>query len=263
MGGKTMALRKVVKIDEEKCTGCGECVPACAEGAIQIVDGIAKLAADNLCDGLGACLGDCPEDAITIEEREADEFDEVAVEKHTLKLQESAQNPSPLKIAAHPHVHGDGPGCGCPGSKMIQFDKPAASGQEPVSGSLQSELRQWPVQLHLVPPTAPYFKKADVLLAADCVAFAMGNFHSDYLKEHALAIACPKLDQGQDVYLQKLVAMIDEAKINTLTVMVMEVPCCTGLVHLAKEASALANRKVPVKKMVIGLKGDVLNEEWM
>ncbi len=259
-----MALRKVVRIDEDKCTGCGECVPACAEGAIQIVDGVARLAADNLCDGLGACLGDCPENAITIEEREADEFDEAAVERHTNKLKEENKTPAPLRIATHPHAHAHGPGGGCPGAKMIQFDKPAGgSVLETDSGPQTSELAQWPVQLHLVPPTAPYFKKADVLLAADCVAFAMGNFHRDYLKGKGLAIACPKLDQGQEIYLQKLVAMIDEAQINTLTVMVMEVPCCTGLVQLAKEASNRATRKVPVKQMVVGLRGEILSEEWV
>lgn len=259
-----MALRKVVKIDEDKCTGCGECVPACAEGAIKIVDGVAKLAADNLCDGLGACLGDCPEDAISIEEREADEFDEAAVERHMNRLKEENKTPAPLKIAPHPHAQAHGPGGGCPGAKMIQFDKPAGGSiQETDSGPKTSELAQWPIQLHLVPPTAPYFKKADVLLAADCVAFAMGSFHRDHLKGKGLAIACPKLDQGQEIYLQKLVAMIDEAQINTLIVMVMEVPCCTGLVQLAKEASARATRKVPVKQMVVSLRGEILSEEWV
>ena len=149
---------------------------------------------------------------------------------------------------------------------MVQFDKPddkSAAGSEPSFENQPSELRQWPVQLHLVPPTAPYFKKADVLLAADCIAFSMGNFHRDHLKGRGLAVACPKLDQGQEIYLQKLVAMIDEAEINTLTVMVMEVPCCTGLVQLAKEAASRANRKVPVKKVVVGLRGDVMNEEWV
>ncbi|MCP4676684.1 MAG: 4Fe-4S ferredoxin [Deltaproteobacteria bacterium] len=263
-----MAVRKMVSIDEDKCTGCGECVPACAEGAIQIVDGVARLMADNLCDGLGACLGDCPEGAITVEEREADDFDEEAVKEHMTKLKKEAMGAAQVsQIAAHPHAHEHGPGGGCPGARMIQFDKPAggvtAAGSEPVAGAQPSELRQWPVQLHLVPPTAPYFKKADVLLAADCVAFSMGNFHRDHLKGRGLAVACPKLDQGQEIYLQKLIAMIDEAEINTLTVMVMEVPCCTGLVQLAREAASRANRKVPVKKTVIGLQGDVLSEEWV
>ena len=257
-----MAVRKVVKIDEDKCTGCGECVPACAEGAIQIIDGVAKLVGDNLCDGLGACLGDCPEDAITIEEREADEFDESAVEVHLAGVgKKAAEEASPA------HSHDDGAGCGCMGSQMIQFDKPAGAGavvgSDPASVPMPSELRQWPVQLHLIPPGAPYFKKADLLLAADCVAFSVGNFHQDFLKGNSLVIACPKLDQGQEIYLQKLVALIDEAQINTMTVLVMEVPCCTGLVRLAQEAVARATRKVPVKKTVIGIRGDVLADEWM
>jgi len=208
-----MSKRSVVKIDEEKCTGCGECVPACAEGAIRIIDGKARLVADNLCDGLGACLGDCPADAITIEEREADAFDEVAVA--------------------------------------------AAAGPQP------SALRQWPVQLHLVSPRAPYFQGADLLLAADCTAFAMGDFHSKHLKGRALAVACPKLDGGQEVYLRKLVALIDEAKVNTITVLIMEVPCCGGLQQLAQTAAAKASRKVPVKRVVVGLRGEILSEDWI
>ena len=262
-----MALRKMIDIDEDKCTGCGECVPSCAEGAIQIVDGVAKLMGDNLCDGLGACLGDCPEGALTIVERDADEFDEKAVEEHMSKLKKEAEESAPpVKIAAHPHAHEHGPGGGCPGARMIQFDKPVAAGAAAVetdAGPQASELRQWPVQLHLVPPNAPYFKKADVLLAADCVAFSMGNFHRDHLKGRGLAVACPKLDQGQEIYLQKLVAMIDEAEINTLTVMIMEVPCCSGLLQLAKEAASRATRKVPVKQQVIGLRGEVLKEDWV
>jgi NAD-dependent dihydropyrimidine dehydrogenase PreA subunit len=204
-----MPKRSIVKIDEEKCTGCGECVPSCAEGAIQIIDGKARLKADNLCDGLGACLGDCPAGAITIEEREAEAFDE------------------------------------------------APTGLQP------SELRQWPVQLHLVSPHAPYFAGADLLLAADCTAFAMGDFHGRHLKGKALAIACPKLDGGQDVYLEKLVALIDEALVNTVTVMIMEVPCCGGLLELARAAAAKASRKVPVKRVLVGLQGNVIAEDWI
>ncbi len=260
-----MSLRKVVRIDEEKCTGCAECVPACAEGAIQIIDGVARLMADNLCDGLGACLGDCPEGAITIEEREADEFDVKAVEEHMKNIEQEAppDAASATPIAAHPHAHEHGPGGGCPGARMIQFDAPRGENTASDNTTSQpSELRQWPIQLHLVPPTAPYFKKADLLLAADCVAFAVGDFHKTHLKGRALAVACPKLDQGQEIYLTKLITMIDEAEINTLTVMVMEVPCCTGLLQLAKEAAARARRKVPIKKIVVDLRGGILSEEW-
>lgn len=254
--GNVMATRSIVKIDEEKCNGCGVCVPACAEGAIQIIDGKAKLIADNLCDGLGACLGDCPEDAITIEERDADEFDEVAVEKHMKKRDPIVSKPA---VTAHGH------GGGCPGSRMMSFnDAPKEStASDSGVGTIGSELRQWPIQMHLVSPMAPYFQGADVLLAADCVAFSIGDFHRDYLKGKALAVACPKLDDGQETYLNKLVAMIDQAEINTLTVMIMEVPCCTGLVSLAREASTRAERKVPIKKIVVSLKGEQLSEQWI
>jgi len=274
-----MGARSIVKIDEDLCTGCGDCVPACAEGAIQIVDGVARLVADNLCDGLGACLGDCPENAITIEERDADEFDELAVQEHLEKIA-PADVETPLRQVAggtaaghgagplHAHGHGHGPGHGgggCPSARVLSFDAPAGgdAAGEAATSAQPSELRQWPIQLHLVPPTAPYFEGADVLLAADCVAFAMGNFHRDHLKGNALAVACPKLDQGQEIYLQKLVSMIDDAKINTLTVMVMEVPCCAGLVGLAKEAAERAGRKVPVKQTVIDLRGEVVGEQWL
>jgi len=143
----------------------------------------------------------------------------------------------------------------------MSFNEPAAA-DDTQEGTRPSQLRQWPVQLHLVSPTAPYFQGADVLLCADCVPFAMGDFHKDFLKDRALAIACPKLDQGQEMYLQKLVSMIDDAKIDTLSVMIMQVPCCGGLLHLATEAAARATRKVPVKKIVVGLQGEVLTEEW-
>jgi NAD-dependent dihydropyrimidine dehydrogenase PreA subunit len=263
--------RQIINIDEDLCNGCGDCVPSCAEGAIQIIDGKAKLVKDALCDGLGACLGDCPEGALTIETRDAAEFDEELVEEHLTKLdrvEAPAAAPAPPPMAAMQagggglHAHGGGMG-GCPGSRAMSFDEPgAASDSGGEEGTRPSQLRQWPVQLHLVSPTAPYFQGADVLLCADCVPFAMGDFHKDFLKDRALAIACPKLDQGQEMYLQKLVSMIDDAKIDTLTVMIMQVPCCGGLLHLATEAAARASRKVPVKKIVIGLQGEVLAEEW-
>ena len=258
-----MAKRKIVKIDEEKCTGCGLCVPACAEGAIQIIDGKARLMPDNLCDGLGACLGDCPEDAITIEEREADEFDEVAVNVNLQQTQKSADVIRPAATGAS-HGHGGG----CPGLRTVSFkDEPrpaaAASKNTENCGPTASALRQWPIQMHLVSPTAPYYIGADVLLAADCVAFSVGDFHQVYLQGKALAVACPKLDDGQETYLKKLVAMIDEAKINTLTVMIMEVPCCAGLLGLAREAAARATRKVPIKKIIVSLRGELLSEEWV
>jgi len=265
--------RQIIKIDEDLCNGCGDCVPSCAEGAIQIIDGKAKLVKDALCDGLGACLGDCPEGALTIETREAEEFDEEQVEAHLSKAEKKRDNgharPIPhapmaaalggLGMHAAPHAGG-----GCPGARAMSFEEPAApaaSAEE--TGTRTSQLRQWPVQLHLVAPTAPYFQGSDVLLCADCVPFAVPDFHRDHLKDHSLAIACPKLDEGQEMYLRKLVSMIDDANINTLTVMIMQVPCCGGLLHLAKQAVAQARRKVPVKQLVVGLRGEILSEEWV
>lgn len=151
---------------------------------------------------------------------------------------------------------------GCPGSKMAYFKEKEAQDDVP-SGKVKSQLRQWPVQLHLVSPMAPYYQGADVLLSADCVAYAVGNFHSDYLKGKALAIACPKLDAEQDIYVEKIKSLIEDAKINTLTVMIMQVPCCSGLLHLAKEAAQNASRKVPIKYMVLGMQGEILQEAWV
>jgi len=280
-----VAVRKVVLIDEELCDGCGDCVPSCAEGAIQIIDNKAKLVGDALCDGLGACLGDCPQGAITVEEREAEAFDEEAVKVHLTQLAQeqgaTASTGEPGGGAAHaaaPQAQeltaapAPASGCGCPGAAMKDFSEampgapagPAgAAAGFATAGDVPSALRQWPIQLHLVPPTAPYFKGADVLLAADCTAFAIGGFHGEHLNGRALAIACPKLDQGMEIYLQKLVNMIDDAGINTLTVMVMEVPCCSGLVRLAREAAEQAQRKVPVKHVVVGIRGDILGEDWL
>ena len=272
-----MAVRKIVSIDEELCDGCGDCVPSCAEGAIQIIGGKAVLLADNLCDGLGACLGECPQGAIRIEERDADDFDEVAVHDHLKFMPDlraadlgSMLGRTALAPAPVPAAHG-GHGGGCPGSRTMHFPTagpgaaaagPGASAPAPDAAPAGSELRQWPIQLHLVQPSAPYFVGADLLLAADCCAFASAEFHQRFLRGKALAMACPKLDQGRDIYRNKLTAMIDQARLNTITVLVMEVPCCAGLVSLAQEAAAAASRKVPIKLVVMGVQGQVLREDW-
>jgi len=239
--------RTIIKIDEELCNGCGECVTGCHEGALQIIDGKAKLVNEVFCDGLGACIGDCPTGALTLEEREAEAFDEAAVEAHV-----SGKKKAPEVHFAPIHQ-------GCPGSMARSFEKPA--GTSMVSGS--SELQQWPVQLHLLSPSAPYLRGSDLLLAADCTAFSVGDFHSKYLKGKKLAIACPKLDQGREIYINKLISMIDDNYLNTLTVMIMEVPCCSGLLQIAKEATASAIRKVPVKLIQVSVQGHVLREEWI
>lgn len=277
-----MAQREIIKIDEEKCNGCGLCVPNCPEGALQIIDGKARLVSDLFCDGLGACIGNCPEGAISVEEREAEEYDErkvmeniVKQGKNTIKahlqhlkdhgadkyLKQAKQYleekgiENPIKEEHHAHS------ASCPGSKIMEFSKEENKLDE--EGKRSSQLRQWPIQLHLISPNAPYFIGKDVLLAADCTAFSIGDFHKDFLKGKTLTIACPKLDSNREVYVEKIRKMIDEAKINTLTVLVMEVPCCSGLLQIAKKALDSATRKIPIKIIVVGIKGDILKEEWI
>lgn len=300
--------RTIIKIDEDLCNGCGLCVDGCHEGALQLIDGKARMISDLYCDGLGACIGDCPVGAITLEEREAEPYDEIKVmdrispngeatviahlnhlidhnqdefvtqgiqyiKDNNLKIDLNKLKNATQPMTATPSdtpqknidikMHNHNSGGGCPGSKMMTFAKEEVSISNSPATDQASELRQWPVQMHLVNPQAPYFQNADVLLAADCVAFSMGNFHSKYLKGKGLAIACPKLDNGKDIYVEKLTAMIDLAKINTLTVMIMEVPCCSGLLQIAKMATANASRKVPVKALVVGLDGEIRSEEWI
>ncbi len=252
-----MAIRQVIEIDEKLCDGCGDCVTACAEGAIEIIDGKARLVSDVYCDGLGACLGHCPQGALTVIEREADSFDEGAVEQRLAELRagSTAAALPIMQVVSQPSPTSGG----CPGSRAQMHETVAPSPPTLGSGPA-SQLRHWPVQLHLVPPTAPFFQDADVLLAADCVAFAVGDFHQRHLAGHSLAIACPKLDVNQEMYIQKLVAMIDLAKIKSLKVMVMEVPCCGGLVRLAEEALARAHGDVPVECLVVGTQGAILGE---
>ncbi|MDY0300540.1 MAG: 4Fe-4S binding protein [Trichlorobacter sp.] len=253
-------LRKIIKIDEEKCDGCGECVPSCAEGAIQIIDGKAKLVADNLCDGLGACLGDCPQDAILIEEREADAFDEEAVAKHL----EQQEKPASSGNALHDLAKSLGIGGGCPGSRMMSFAKPAASCCTPAQadkpkGSSQSKLTQWPVQLHLVSTTAPYFQGADLLITADCVPIAYAGYHDDFLDGKAVIMGCPKLDDNQ-FYLQKMTEIFSKSDIKSITVLKMEVPCCGGISMAARSALAASGKKIPYKEITIGIQGNIKNE---
>ena len=241
--------RDILKIDEDLCNGCGLCVPNCLEGALQIIDGKVRMVSELMCDGLGACIGHCPEGAITIETREAEPYNE------SLVIEAQLSN-----IQTNKHDHEGG---GCPGSRTMIIEKPDKQNQNTLASDQPSELRQWPVQMHLVNPNAPYFRGADLLLAADCVAFSIGGFHSNHLKGKSLAIACPKLDQGTDSYVEKLTAMIDISKVNTITVMMMEVPCCGGLMKMVKTALDNASRKVPVKKIIVGIIGNVLQEEWV
>jgi len=246
-------IRKIVQIDQDKCNGCGLCVPSCAEGAIKMINGKAVLSADNLCDGLGACLGECPQDAIKIIEREADEFDEVEVEKH---LKAIGTAPASAHGHAHHGHHGHhGNGGGCPGSRAVSFEqKPVDAVQE--AGSRQSMLGQWPVQLSLVSTSAPYFQDADLLIAADCVPFAYGDFHKDYLAGKALVIGCPKLDDNQ-FYTQKLTELFRNSALKSITVMKMEVPCCGGIAMAARQALAASGKEIPYKEVTVDIRGEL------
>ncbi len=290
--------REIIKIEDELCNGCGDCIPNCHEGALQIIDGKARLVSELMCDGLGACIGHCPTGALSIETREAEAYDEVAVIKemipkgknliiaHLAHLKD--HNEIPLLREAMEYLRNeednlpftvdeilDGMAAskkqsscssgGCPGSMNMEIQKPAATNNNMPDPEtpMPSALSQWPVQLHLINPAAGFFQGADLLIAADCVAFSMGNFHQDYLQNKKLAIACPKLDSNMDVYVNKLQQLIDEAKVNTITVMMMEVPCCRGLLKLAQMAVSQASRKIPVKQLVCSIQGEIIQEEWV
>jgi uncharacterized protein (UPF0335 family) len=241
------------------------CVPGCAEEAIKIINGKAKLVSEVFCDGLGACLGECPEGALSIEEREADAFDEKLVHEVLARRKKEESSVQKTKPALQTlNVMPPAAGGGCPGSAHAVFERK----EQIVSGKAQtggqpSQLTHWPVQLHLVNPAADFFRGKDVVLAADCVAFTLGDFHERFLKGKSLAIACPKLDDGLDEYIEKIRRMIDEARINTLTVVMMQVPCCRGLMQIAQTALQKATRKVPLKAVVVSIQGDVLSEEWI
>ena len=261
-----MTIRKVVQIDEEKCDGCGVCVPACEEGAIQIRDGKARLVSDIYCDGLGACLGECPQDAIAIIEREADEFDEEAVEQHLAAVKSPAAKSLAAKspAAKSPVAHA-GVACGCPGAavrdlglNVLPSGRPAfaAPGQHGRSNGNPSALGHWPIQLTLVPPGAPFLAGADLLLAAHCVPFALADFHERFLEGRPVLIACPKLDDAQ-AHVHKLAAILSASSIRSLTIVHMEVPCCTGLVRIAEAAAELAGSQIPVDDVVISVRGQV------
>lgn len=256
-----MAVRNIIKIDENKCNGCGLCVSACAEGAIQIVNGKAKLISETYCDGLGACIGHCPQGAITIEQREAAAFDEKAVHEHLARLKNNPTHSksNPADSAAKKDVDAPQGGFVCPGMRAMQFDRTAAPAPAAASSADRpSQLAQWPVQLHLVNPAAPYFAGAEIVLTADCVPFAMADFHEKILAGRAIAVACPKLDDTSP-YLEKLVAIIQKNQPKKLIVAHMEVPCCSGLVRLAKQAIAASGLDVPFEDITVSLRGQILS----
>ena len=250
MKEEKMATRKIVKIDEEKCNGCGLCIPNCAEGALKIVDGKAKLISEKFCDGLGACLGQCPEEAIAVIEREAEEFDEKAVEAFLHPKKEVSPESKPQPAPAF---------TGCPSSRAMHFKVPESRTESISNTPSLSMLSHWPVQLKLVPVNAPYFQEADLLIAADCVPFAYPNFHQDFLKGKAVVVGCPKLDDIQ-FYKEKLTEIFKTNSIKSVTLPYMEVPCCFGLVKATEEAIAASGKNVPLKKVKIGLRGQIQPE---
>lgn len=270
-----MAKRKIIKIDEKKCNGCSLCIPNCPEGALRIIDGKARLISDLFCDGLGACIGYCPQGAIQVIEREAEPYDERKVMANIVK-----QGTNVIKAhLEHLRYHGEigflneaqkylkekkiknpleneekfAP-CACPGSKMMDLrEKPAKKGT--VAMAQDSELRQWPIQLHLVPPNAPYFNNADLLIVADCVGFANPNLHQKLIKGKTIAIGCPKLDDTER-YKEKIKAIIQMNNLKSITVAIMEVPCCRGLSMVCQEALAESGKKVLLKEIIIGIDGE-------
>lgn len=286
-----MAKREIITIDEEKCNGCGSCVPGCPEGALQIIDDKARLISDLFCDGLGACMGDCPEDAISIIEREAEPYDEVRVMENIVKQGENTikahlehlknhgetgflkqatdyleengfENPLEKEVeadqAAGAEANEDKLPCGCQGSKVMDLrDDDRADADSGDNGVKQkTELRQWPVQIHLVPVNAPYFDNADLLIAADCVPFAHANFHRDLLKGKILLVGCPKLDDA-GFYKDKITEILKENNIKSVTIAHMEVPCCFGLVKLVNDALADAGKDIPLDDIMIKVNGEI------
>jgi NAD-dependent dihydropyrimidine dehydrogenase PreA subunit len=248
--------RKVVKINEAKCNGCGICVPSCAEGALKIIGGKARLVSDTYCDGLGACLYECPQGAITIEERQADEFNETAAKQHhsegkSVTGHAAAGCPS-AKARVLKQSENITAACGCSSATVQSIGKPASASLERQT----SQLNHWPVQLTLVPPVAPFLKGADVVLAADCTAFAYADFHRDFLTNRALLVACPKLDDFE-AHLKKLTDIIAKSALKSLTVVRMEVPCCSGLSFMAQQAIAASNNHIPFREIVISVKGEL------
>lgn len=245
-------VRKIIKIDEELCDGCGNCVPACAEGALEIIDGKARVIADIYCDGLGACLGECPQGALTIEERLADDFDEHAVEQMLNEKKEAQASPAHTILPM-------GAG-GCPSARMVRsFGSPDAEpGGTAVDGEpVASALSHWPVQIMLVPPTAPFLKGADLLVMADCVPVAFPTLHRDFLKGRRVMLGCPKFDNVQ-AYIDKFAQIGRESGIRSITSVVMEVPCCASLPAIVRKGMEIAGAKIPMEEVVISVRGKIL-----
>jgi NAD-dependent dihydropyrimidine dehydrogenase PreA subunit len=228
-------LRKIIRIDEDKCNGCGECVSSCAEGALALVNGKARLVKEKYCDGLAACLKECPQGALTIVEREAEDFDEAAARRHLEEKAGESRSPGPA---------------------VSQLEKSAAESPGQVANRQESGLSHWPVQLALVPARAKFLEGSDLILIADCVPFAYPNLHQDFLKDHSVLVACPKLDDTE-AYMLKLTEIFKISNIKSLTIVHMEVPCCSGLVYIARKALEHSGRDIPIKEVTIGINGDI------
>lgn len=316
--------RKIINIDREKCNGCGLCIPNCHEGALQMIDGKATLVSELMCDGLGACLGHCPEGAITIEEREAEPYnetnvmelissygkntvlahlihlleheqmdflkegatylkenkekmnfsvdeviDEIHIHFNKIKAKKEQKATEQLAETEHNHHHqhqhhhsgaGHHQGGSCPGSavRSLRPETNQLANEKGQANKIASQLENWPIQMHLINPNAPYFKESNLLLAADCVAFSYGNFHNEFLHNKKLIIACPKLDSNREIYVEKLITLIQEAKIKSINVLKMEVPCCSGLLSIAEKAKELAGSDIPVNSITISIDGKIL-----
>lgn len=280
-----MNKRDIIKIDETLCNGCGVCVSGCHEDALQLINGKAQIISELYCDGLGACIGDCPVDAISIESREAEQYNETAVMERIaskgsetilahlrhlkdhnemgyfnegvnyLKENNIAIDLSSLEAKKEVKLS-----FGCPGTTSRSF---SIAPTQVASASVKSQLTHFPVQLHLINPSASHFMGADLLLAADCTAFSYSDFHNSLLKGRKLVIACPKLDSDKENYINKIIALIDSSKINTLTIAIMSVPCCGGLMQIVKTALEKASRKVPIKKIVISREGSIIQDAWL
>jgi len=253
--------RKIIQIDEEKCNGCGACTHVCAEAALEIVDGKAKLIKDFYCDGMGACLDVCPVDALKVVEKESEAYD---VEKTTEHVRNARGDEAVKEVHGYndkneKEIAGAPMACGCPGTMMRDFSDPnTAKDTDPTHVNTSSQLQQWPVQLHLISPQAPYFKNADLLVAADCTPFAYANFHEKFLKNKKIVMFCPKLDDGQEEYIEKLAELFKTQDIKSVTLVKMEVPCCGGVEHIVTEALNRASVNVIIKEYTISLRGEIM-----
>jgi Pyruvate/2-oxoacid:ferredoxin oxidoreductase delta subunit len=246
--------RKIIQIDEEKCDGCGLCVPSCAEGALQIVNGKARIVAEKFCDGLGACLGECPNDALHVIEKVADDFDEKAVEEHL----QAAGAPH----GAHPQAHAPA-AAGCPSARLQTFAPatPCQQANQPVSyAGTPSALTHWPVQIRLVPASAPFLRGADLLVAADCTPIAYPNFHRDFLNGKVVMMGCPKFDEA-DAYVEKFAEIFKVSGVKSVSVVTMEVPCCQGLPMIVRKGMEISKKKIPLEQVIISTRGEVLKTQ--